>query len=129
MSKAALSILAIDDHAEVLTFIRQALRSSGWTVSTAATPHEGLSMAKAMLPNVILCDAAMPKMSGPEVIRLLKEDASTAHIPIVLITGAADADLFQHVPWTNYLSKPFTVEELRDAIYSASIKSTEASGN
>jgi CheY-like chemotaxis protein len=122
MSKPTLSVLAIDDHAEVLTFIRQALRSSGWTVTTAASPEEGLSMARALLPDVILCDAAMPKMSGPEVIRILKEDPATVPIPVVLITGAADADLFQHVPWTNYLAKPFTVEELRDAIYSASVK-------
>ena len=122
MATPALSILAIDDHPEILEFIRRALRSSGWTVAVASTPQDGLRMAKEIMPNVILCDAAMPKMSGPEVIRILKEDPATVHIPVVLITGAADADLFVHVPWTNYLSKPFTVEELRDAIYSASVK-------
>jgi CheY-like chemotaxis protein len=122
MAKPALSILAIDDHPEILEFIRGALKSSGWTVAVAATPQDGLRLAKEMMPNVILCDAAMPKMSGPEVIRILKEDPATLQIPVVLITGAADADLFQHVPWTNYLAKPFTVEELKDAIYSASIK-------
>ena len=122
MAKPALSILAIDDHPEILEFIRGALRSTGWTVELASTPQDGLRIARERLPNVILCDAAMPKMSGPEVIRLLKEDPATAQIPVVLITGAADAEMFQHVPWTNYLAKPFTVEELRDAIFSASAK-------
>ena len=87
----------------------------------AATPHDGLIIARTILPDVIICDAAMPKMSGPEVIHQLKLDPTTAHIPVILMTGVADAEPFQHVPWTNFLAKPFTPLELRDAIYSASV--------
>jgi hypothetical protein len=38
------------------------------------------------------------------------------------MTGIAESHLFQHVAWTNFLAKPFSPEELRDAIYSASVK-------
>jgi CheY-like chemotaxis protein len=122
MSQRALSILAIDDHSDILNLIRSSLRRSGWTIAAAVTPQDGLIMARTLLPDVILCDAAMPQMSGPEVIQKLKSDPATANIPVVLMTGIADSAPFQHVPWTNFLAKPFTPEELRDAIYSASVR-------
>jgi CheY-like chemotaxis protein len=122
MSERSLSVLAIDDEADILESVRIALRPSGWIIATAVTPQDGLLMARTLLPDVILCDAAMPKMSGPEVIQQLKTDPATAHIPVVLMTGIAESHLFQHVAWTNFLAKPFSPEELRDAIYSASVK-------
>jgi CheY-like chemotaxis protein len=122
MSKRVLTVLAIDDHAEILNLIRSVLRKTGWTVAEAATPKDGLIIARTLLPDVIICDAAMPKMSGPEVIHQLKQDSTTANIPVILMTGVADSEPFQHVPWTNFLAKPFTPVELRDAILSASVK-------
>jgi CheY-like chemotaxis protein len=122
MSKRALSILAIDDEPDILESVRIALRPSGWSVVGAVTPEEGLAMAQQFLPDVILCDAAMPKMSGPEVIQRLKANPVTTSIPVVLMTGIAESHLFDHVPWTSFIAKPFSPEELRDAIYSASTK-------
>ena len=125
MSERLLSVLVIDDQKEILDLVRLTLKPLKWTVNVAKTPQEGLALARSLVPDVILCDAAMPKMSGPEVIQILKTDPATAHIPVVLITGAADSELFAHVPWTNFLAKPFSPRELRDAIYSASAKPRE----
>ena len=69
MSNPSLSILAIDDDPGILESVRIALRIEGWTLAAAVTPEDGLLMAHKLLPDVILCDAAMPKMSGPEVIQ------------------------------------------------------------
>jgi CheY-like chemotaxis protein len=122
MSNRPLSILAIDDEADILEAVRIGVRSCGWTLAAAVTPEDGLIMARQLLPDVILCDAAMPKLSGPQVIQMLKEDPATAHIPVILMTGIAESHLFDHVPWTNFLAKPFGARELRDAIYSASLR-------
>jgi CheY-like chemotaxis protein len=122
MSDQIFSVLVIDDEPDVLESVRLGLRSTNWRVLTAATPADGLAKARTLLPNVILCDASMPRMSGPEVIQLLKNDPATAHIPVVLMTGIAEAYMFESVPWTGFLAKPFAPDELRDAVSSAAVK-------
>jgi CheY-like chemotaxis protein len=91
MNERLLSILVIDDQKEILELVRLTLKPLKWTVNAARTPQEGLALARSLVPDVILCDAAMPKMSGPEVIQILKTDPATAHIPVVLVTGTADS--------------------------------------
>ncbi len=78
-----------------------------------------MEAARTYLPDVILCDASMPYLSGPQVITLLKNDPTTVNIPVILMTAVAEAHMFSDVPWTSFLAKPFTPQELREAIVSA----------
>lgn len=64
----------------------------------------------------------MPEFSGAQVIEMLKNDPATADMPVVLMTGIADADMFSHVAWTNFLAKPFGPKELRAAIEGATAR-------
>ncbi len=88
VGKNSLTILAIDDHPDNLTSLK--------AVVTDAFPHarflnalngaEGLELALAADPDVILFDIAMPGMDGFEVCRRLKADERTQHIPVVFLT-------------------------------------------
>jgi CheY-like chemotaxis protein len=82
-------------HAKVLvvedsTFLRLAnervLTKAGYTVSTAADGEEAVRMAQQELPDVILLDLLLPKLSGTEVLRKLKEMPATAAIPVIVLS-------------------------------------------
>lgn len=119
MDKRVFSVLVIDNEPAVLKSIQLYLRSSDFKLSMTTEPKVGLEMARALLPDVILCDAVMPDLSGVEVIAMLKDDPATAGIPVVLITAVAEAHLSSDVAWTGFLAKPFSAKELQEALVSA----------
>lgn len=115
----SLSVLVIDDDADVLQAVQLGLRLAGWTITATVSPKEGVELARTIKPDVIVCDSSMPEFSGAQVIGMLKNDPATAHIPVVLMTGFAEIDRFSHMAWTGFLAKPFGPKELRAAIESA----------
>ena len=115
----ALNILAIDDEFGLLRMVELCCQKRGWKVTALSDLKQGIELERAALPDVILCDAAMPLMSGPQLITLLKANPETAEIPVVLMSGFANADMFLHVPWTGFLGKPFGPKELFAAIEGA----------
>ena len=119
MKSRNISVLVIDDDSSVTTLVSTLLRRSGFTVSSATQARDAFRLAHRIQPDVVLCDAAMPELSGPQVIEALKADPATAEIPVVLMTGIADAHMFAHARWTGFLGKPFDREELCAAVRSA----------
>ena len=79
-------LVAEDDR-----FLRRAaeatLRQRGFTVLTAADGEETLRRARAEAPDLILLDLIMPKLQGFEVLRALKGDPATAHIPVIVLSN------------------------------------------
>jgi two-component system phosphate regulon response regulator PhoB len=79
-------LLAEDDR-----FLQRAagakLRQEGFTVLTAADGEEALRVARAETPDLVLLDLIMPKLQGFEVLRLLKEDAATMYIPVIVLSN------------------------------------------
>ena len=88
MSAAAAPTILI---AEDSRFLRRAteliLAKAGYTVLTAADGEEALQIAHARMPQLIVLDLMMPRMNGVEVIRSLKQDSTTAHIPVLVLTA------------------------------------------
>lgn len=84
--RVARILLAEDDR-----FLRKAaeatLRQRGFTVLTAADGEETLRRARADGPDLILLDLIMPKLQGFEVLRTLKGDPATAHIPVIVLSN------------------------------------------
>ena len=78
MGKRVFSVLVIDDEADVLKSVQLLLRSSGLKLTVTTEPTKGLEMAPAQCPDVVLCDAAMPDFSEPQLISMLKNDPVTA---------------------------------------------------
>jgi CheY-like chemotaxis protein len=85
-ARARLILLAEDDR-----FLRKAadtaLRRHGFSVVTATNGEEALEALRTMKPDLILLDLIMPKVQGFEVLRSVKENPATAHIPVVVLSN------------------------------------------
>jgi len=116
--KSDVHILIVDDSQAIRDFVIQALGSQeGFTVLEARDGAEGLEMALADPPDLMLLDYEMPRLSGLQVVEALRE--RQADIPVILITShgseAIAVELFRKGV-KDYMNKPFTAEEMMDAI-------------
>ena len=113
-------ILVIDDESWLREMIRLALEQQGFEVIEAFDSTDGSNKARQFLPDLILCDVNMDKQgSGYTTLTKLREDAATAAIPFILMTGMADSAGMRHgmeLGADDYLPKPFKVDELYAAV-------------
>jgi two-component system alkaline phosphatase synthesis response regulator PhoP len=82
-------VLVIDDEPDLVEMIRMALERL-FEVATAFNGKEGVTKAREERPDVIVLDVMMPEKDGFTACRELKEDPSTASIPIIILTGVAE---------------------------------------
>jgi CheY-like chemotaxis protein len=82
-------ILLAEDSPPVAAIIQAALQREGFDVTIANDGLEGLKQALTLLPDLIICDAVMPKMDGYGLLRALKGSPLTAEIPVILLTSKA----------------------------------------
>jgi CheY-like chemotaxis protein len=82
-------VLAIDDDERIRFVIRQCLAGPQYEVREALSGEDGLAMAQAEAPDVILLDLLMPGVDGCEVLARLREDETTQHVPVLVVTSAA----------------------------------------
>jgi CheY-like chemotaxis protein len=80
-------ILLVDDSKFLRMATERALARAGYLVSTASDGPKAIELAKSEKPDVILLDMLLPGMTGPDVLKALKKDASTTGIPVVAFTG------------------------------------------
>ncbi len=112
-------ILVVEDEVSIRENIQDMLEAEHFEVVTAADGASGLQAAKIDHPDLILCDIMMPTLDGYEVLALLRQNSITAAIPLIFLTAKADrASLRQGMELgaDDYLSKPFTKDELLKAI-------------
>ena len=81
------NILIVDDEQDVLLVLEKGLTAEGYSVITASSGNDAISLAKSRHPDLIILDVLMPDMEGPEVKRKLKEDPETKDIPLLFLTG------------------------------------------
>jgi len=86
VSNNSLKILIVDDSTEVTSDLQGALRKEGYQVLTANDGIEGLRIAFSQTPDLILCDAAMPRMDGYALMRAIKANPTSAGTPMILLT-------------------------------------------
>lgn len=79
-------ILIVDDSPSQLYALQKAVAKLGHETVTAEDGTEGVEMAKAELPDLILMDVVMPNLNGFQATRAISKDAATAHIPVILVT-------------------------------------------
>ncbi|GFO60789.1 two-component system response regulator [Geomonas silvestris] len=87
-----LTVLVVDDSPEITDLISAALRSEGYQVLTAGDGVEGLRATFAERPDLILCDSAMPKLDGYGLMRAIKANPASAHIPMILLSAKASPE-------------------------------------
>jgi phosphate regulon transcriptional regulator PhoB len=109
-------ILIVEDEADVVDMLTLNLRKAGgFTISTAEDGAAGLRKAREELPALIILDLMLPKMPGLEVCKVLKSDAATKHIPIIMLTAKAeeiDRIVGLEFGADDYVTKPFSPREI-----------------
>jgi CheY-like chemotaxis protein len=83
-------ILLIEDSKFIRAVMVRALTAAGYTVNPVIDGEEGLRLARRTRPDLILLDATLPKLSGPEVLLALKKDASTKDIPVIVLSTVSE---------------------------------------
>lgn len=112
-------ILVIEDERASRKLILKLLQAEGFEAIGAENGSVGLQLALQECPDLILCDIRMPEIDGYEVLSRLQQDPVTAMIPVICLTAQNDrADLRRGMELgaNDYLTKPFTTEELLSAI-------------
>jgi len=102
--------LLIEDDDDIRALEVLLLTEAGWAITQAQSGPEGLSLARDVLPDVVVCDLMLPELDGIEVTRALKADPATAGIPIVLVSAlAATDDVVRGIEagGHDYVTKPF----------------------
>ena len=80
-------VLLVEDSKFLRMANERALSKAGFEVSTAADGEEALQVANDKLPDIILLDMMLPKISGPDVLKALKANPATMHIPVIVLTS------------------------------------------
>ncbi|MEH1946350.1 MAG: response regulator [Nostoc sp.] len=115
------TILIIEDEPQVRVNIQEILQLSDFETLIAANGKIGLEIAQAKLPDLIICDIMMPELDGYSVLSALRKNEATINIPLIFVTAKAERSDFRHgmdFGADDYLTKPFTPEELLNAIAS-----------
>jgi len=109
----------VDVTKDILMVVSRRLQSWGYDVLTADDAEEGLQLAEAHQPDLILLDIMMPKMKGRDACARLKANPKTAHIPVIFLTALGLADHVKagmDLGAEDYIVKPFEPAELRDRV-------------
>ena len=85
-------ILIVDDLRDMRRFVGRALSDRGYRVFQAGNGEQGIEVARKHQPDLIITDWMMPKLSGPDMIQVLRREANTAHTPMILLTAKTDQD-------------------------------------
>jgi CheY-like chemotaxis protein len=122
-------LLYVEDNPANLQLVERLIgRRNDLRLLSAVDGIRGVELARAALPDVILMDINLPGISGIEALKILREDKTTAHIPIVALSANAmprdikrglDAGFFR------YLTKPIKVSEFTDALNQALVFAEE----
>lgn len=118
-ARAPSRILIADDNPQILELLEAYLEPLGVRVTLAADGEATLSAVERTSPDLILLDIMMPRRSGFEVCRLLKEDPRYADIPIIMVTAlneGGDLERARECGADDYISKPVNKIELLNRV-------------
>jgi two-component system cell cycle response regulator DivK len=109
------TILYIEDNEYNRKIVRQLVSRTSYRLIEAIDGESGVAQAQKELPDLILMDVQLPKMSGLDATRVLKADPRTSDIPIIVITSFAlsgDREKAAAAGADSYLAKPYSPREL-----------------
>lgn len=92
MPEQKIKILLVEDDSFLLGMYAAKFESDGFKVTTAEDGEKAIRLALKELPNIILLDLVLPKISGFKVLKQLKQEPATARIPIILLTNLSQRD-------------------------------------
>jgi len=111
--------LVVDDDDDIRALIAYKLRQADFVVEEAVNGEDGLAAALETLPDVILLDWMMPKLSGIEVLLRLKDTVATERVPVIMLTARAQESEIERgfaAGADDYIVKPFSTRELHSRV-------------
>jgi two-component system, cell cycle sensor histidine kinase and response regulator CckA len=113
----SITVLVVDDEESVCKFVDRVLRSAGYQTATASGGAEAIDIALKIEPEILVTDVMMPKMTGDELARRLRQQQPS--LKVLYLTGFAD-NLFKEklTLWQDeaYLDKPCSIKSLLQAV-------------
>lgn len=126
-------VLLVDDEEDILELLQYVLTRNDYQVTSVTTGEEAITTARAITPDILLLDIMLPGVDGLDVCRILKHDARTAQIPIIMLTAKGEeADIVAGLELgaDDYITKPFSsrvlLARVRAALRRGGRESTEA---
>lgn len=114
-------VLVVEDNQDLRSYISGSLAEQHYQVRVAENGRQGLEMALEVVPDLVVTDFMMPVMDGLDMMRRIKEDQKTDHIPVVMLTAKTELEsrlLGIATGADHYLGKPFDMNELEIRIKS-----------
>ncbi len=115
MEKAG-KVFMLDDDLLTLDIFRELLGAKGYDVFTTDNSYKFLRYARELRPDVFILDVNMPKASGWEILRCLKQESELQDIPVVMFTVNQEVDLAVLNGVAHFLHKPLDMEKLFDIV-------------
>jgi two-component system alkaline phosphatase synthesis response regulator PhoP len=112
-------ILVVDDEIYIVHILDFSLGMEGYEVITALDGEQAVERAQTEKPDLIVLDIMMPKLDGYETCKILKADASTRDIPVILLSAKGrniDQKIGFEVGADDYITKPFSPRKLVERI-------------
>jgi two-component system phosphate regulon response regulator PhoB len=121
------TILVVDDEADVSQMLKSNLKRAGYSVVAVEDGQQAIDAARSDKPDLMILDLMLPSMSGLEVCRVLKGDAATSRMPIIMLTARheeIDRVVGFELGADDYVTKPFSPRELVLRVQSVLRRST-----
>ena len=121
-------ILIVEDNEKNQKLLRDVLQVDGYRTVETVTAEEGLEVARAQLPALVLMDIQLPGMDGVAALRELRAGTATQKIPVIAVTASAmplERRAIMAAGFDDYLAKPLSVRELRETVRKCLENSTD----
>ena len=115
-------ILIVEDNEKNMKLVRDVLQVKGYETLEAGTGEDGVRMARARMPDLILMDIQLPGMSGIEALKVLRAEPATAAIPVIAITASVMQQDKQQVVdsgFDGFIEKPINLKDFMSTVQAA----------
>jgi two-component system cell cycle response regulator DivK len=112
-------ILIVEDNKKNLKLVRDVLQVKGYETLEAGTAEDGLKLARALAPDLILMDIQLPGMNGIDALRALRAEPATMAIPVIAITASVmqqDRQEYLRTGFNGFIEKPINLRKFLDTV-------------
>jgi len=113
------TILIVEDNDKNMKLVRDVLQVKGYQTLEAGTAEDGIALAQAHSPDLVLMDIQLPGMNGIEALGVLRANPDTAHIPVIAVTASVkqqDRKQITEAGFDAYIGKPINLKEFLQSV-------------
>jgi two-component system cell cycle response regulator DivK len=112
-------ILIVEDNEKNMKLVRDVLQVKGYQTIEAGSAEDGIALAQAQKPDLVLMDIQLPGMNGIEALGVLRADPGTAGIPVIAVTASVmqqDRKQITEAGFDAYIGKPINLKEFLETV-------------